>query len=221
MSPRPTRRHLILTALGPHDLLVSTQEPARCRTIVLHLALHVPTKHCTRKSPRPCVWDRISLPRGWGQGLALGLDKTHPGLLSIGATFALPLPTCHHCLPFSALTSPQRCFVSNVPQWDPLMLQETLELASDFDSLRGFINFLSGSEVHGLGTKPKRGDIKMPWAGPLLLSWSRLLGWKELMATGLHCRETALPRSSSSAKRSRAKGTPRVSQGGEQGRLRA
>jgi len=47
----------------------------------------------------------------------------------------------------------------------------------------------------------------LPWAGPLLLSWAGLLGWRELMTSGQHCRETALPRSSSSAKCSRADGT--------------
>ena len=98
-------------------------------------------------------------------------------------------------------------FVSNVPQQDPLRLQETSELASDFDILRSFFSFLSVSEVHGLGTKPTGGVIKMPWAGPLLPGCAGLLGGRELTASGQHCRETALPRSSSSAKRSRAEGT--------------
>ena len=52
-------------------------------------------------------------------------------------------------------------------------------------------------------------------AGPLRLSWAGLLAWRELVASGQRCRETALPRSSSSAKRSRAEGTARVSQGDE------
>jgi len=47
----------------------------------------------------------------------------------------------------------------------------------------------------------------MPWVGPLLLSWAGLLAWRELMASGQCCRETAVPRSSSSAKPSRAEGT--------------
>ena len=47
----------------------------------------------------------------------------------------------------------------------------------------------------------------MPWVGPLLLSWAGLLAWRELMASGQCCRETAVPRSSSSAKRSGAEGT--------------
>ena len=124
------------------------------------------------------------------------------------AIFSFPLPPCHHCLQFSALTTPQGGFVSNVPQWDPLTLLEPLEFASDLDFWRGFFNFFSLSEVHGVSTKPTRGVIKMPpWAGPVLLSWAGLLGWRELMASGQQCRETALPRSSSSAKRSRAEGT--------------
>lgn len=222
VSPRPIGRHLTLIALGSHDLLVSTQEPGRCHTIVLHLALHILTQNTAPGGALSHVCRTGSpFPRARGQSLALWLDKTHAGLLSLRATFTLPLPTFHHCLLFSALTSPQGCFVSNVPQWDPLVLQDTLEFASDFECLRGFINFLSGSEAHGLSFKATRGVIKMPWAGPLLLSWSRLLGGKGLMATGLRYRETALPRGSSSAKSSRAKGTPRVSQGNEQGRLRA
>ena len=52
-----------------------------------------------------------------------------------------------------------------------------------------------------------RGGKVTPWAGPLLLSWAGLLGRRELMASRQRCRETALPRSSSSAKRSRAEGT--------------
>ena len=47
----------------------------------------------------------------------------------------------------------------------------------------------------------------VPWAGPVLLSWAGLLGWREITAGEEHCRETALPRSSSSAKQSRAEGT--------------
>ena len=140
--------------------------------------------------------------------MALSLNRTHPGSVNMRAIFSFPLPPCHHCLQFCALTTPQGGFVSNVPQWDPLTLLETLQFASDFDFWRGFFNFLSLSEVHGVSTKSTRGVIKMPpWAGPLLLSWAGLLGWRELMASGQRCRETALPRSSSSAKRSRAEGT--------------
>jgi len=40
-----------------------------------------------------------------------------------------------------------------------------------------------------------------------MLSWSGLLGLRELMATGKHFRETAVLRTSSSAKPSRAEGT--------------
>ena len=204
----PMRKHLVLTTRGSHCLPFPTREPGRCWTVVLPLTLHVPTSHCPRKSPEQCVSDRISLPRGWAHTLALWLNGTHPGFLRISSTFTLPLPPCHHCLQFSALTTPQGGFVSNGPQWDPLTLLETLEFASDFDFWRGFFNFLSLSEVHGVGTKPTRGVIKMPpWAGPLLLSWAGLLGWRELMASRQRCRETALPRSSSSAKRSRAEGT--------------
>ena len=97
------------------------------------------------------------------------------------AIFSFPLPPCHLCLQSSALPTPQGGFVSNVPQWDPLTLLETLKFASDFDFWRGFFNFLSLSEVHGVSTKPTRGVIKMPpWAGPVLLSCAGLLGWREL-----------------------------------------
>ena len=153
--------------------------------------------------------------------MALCTNETHPGLPSIRVTFNLLFPTCHRCLQFSAVTGPWGQFLSGVPQWDPSTPQETLEFEPDFDSLRGSFDFLAASEVHGLGLEPTRGVIKTPWAGPLRLSWAGLLGWRELTASGQRCRETALPGSSSSAKRSRAEGTARVSQGDEQGRERA
>ena len=43
----------------------------------------------------------------------------------------------------------------------------------------------------------------MPWAGAVLLSWAGLVGQRELVARGPWCRETAVPRSSSSAQCSR------------------
>ena len=55
--------------------------------------------------------------------------------------------------------------------------------------------------------EPRGAEKELAWAGPLLLSWAGLLGWRELMASRQRCRETALPRSSSSAKGSRAEGT--------------
>ena len=91
--------------------------------------------------------------------MALCLRVTQPAVLRI-CSFTLPLSPCHHFLLFSALSSPWGGFVSNVPQRDPLRLQETSELASDFDILRSFFNFLSVSEVHGLGTKYTMGLVK-------------------------------------------------------------
>jgi len=32
----------------------------------------------------------------------------------------------------------------------------------------------------------------VPWAGPVLLSWAGLLGWREITAGEERCRETAL-----------------------------
>ena len=55
--------------------------------------------------------------------------------------------------------------------------------------------------------EPRGAEKVVPWAGPLLLSWAGLLACRQLMASGQRCRETALPRSSSSAKGSRAEGT--------------
>ena len=57
------------------------------------------------------------------------------------------------------------------------------------------------------GGSPEGAEKVMPWAGPLLLSWAGLLGWRQLLASGQCLRETALPRSGSSAKCSRAEGT--------------
>jgi len=71
------------------------------------------------------------------------------------------------------------------------------------DFLRDFFNALSVPEVHGLIAKAPRGLIPMP----LLLIWAGLLGQGELLARGPWCRETALPRSSSSAQRRRAGGS--------------
>jgi len=53
----------------------------------------------------------------------------------------------------------------------------------------------------------------VPWADPLLLSWAELWGWREFMARGKHFKEAAVPRSSSSAKPSRAEGTARRQRG--------
>lgn len=97
---------------------------------------------------------------GWGSVLGPLASLTHPDLLSIRVTFTLLLPTCPYCLQFSAQTSPQEGFVSNVPQWDPLTFQETSEFTSHFDSLRGFFSFLSVSEIHGLSTKSTMGSLK-------------------------------------------------------------
>lgn len=47
----------------------------------------------------------------------------------------------------------------------------------------------------------------MTWAGPVLLIWAGLLGQRGLLARGPWFRETALPRSSSSAQHSRAGGS--------------
>jgi len=55
--------------------------------------------------------------------------------------------------------------------------------------------------------EPRGAEKEMPWAGPLLLSWAVLLGWREIMAFKQCCRETSLARSSSSDKHNRAEGT--------------
>ena len=84
-------------------------------------------------------------------------------------------------------------------------LQETSEFASDLD-LRDFLKPLSVPEVHGLITKHTREVIKITWeeTGPLLLSWTGLLGHRKFLASGQLLRNKALPRSSSSAKGGRA-----------------
>jgi len=90
------------------------------------------------------------------------------------------------------------------------------KLASALDFLRDFFNALSVPEVHGLIAKAPRGLIPMP----LLLIWAGLLGQGELLARGPWCRETALPRSSSSAQRRRAGGSdPHGERRGERGLL--
>jgi len=65
---------------------------------------------------------------------------------------------------------------------------------------RDVIYLLSESEVHGLAPNP----LERSQAGPLLLSWAGVLGQREIMASRQHCRETALPKNSWSAKHSRA-----------------
>jgi len=61
--------------------------------------------------------------------------------------------------------------------------------------------------------EPRGAEKVLPWAGPLLLSWTGLLGWRQIMASGQCCRETAVPRSSFSAKHSRAEATACRQQG--------
>lgn len=85
--------------------------------------------------------------------------------------------------------------------------ENSRKLASDLDFLREFFTFHSVPEVHELITKATGEVIPLPWAGALLLSWARLLGQRELPARGPWCRETALPRRSSSAQCSRAGGS--------------
>lgn len=63
--------------------------------------------------------------------------------------------------------------------------------------------------VRGLISKAPRGVIAVPWAGAVLLSWAGLVGQRKLVARGPWCRETAVPRSSSSAQCSRAGGSDR------------
>lgn len=75
-----------------------------------------PISYCPRKNPEPCRRDRISLLQvGWWSGLGVLLDKYIKALLSNRATCTVPLPACHNCLQFSALTGPWGGFVSNGP----------------------------------------------------------------------------------------------------------
>ena len=66
---------------------------------------------------------------------------------------------------------------------------------------------LSALETRDISREWGGAEKVLPWAGPLLLSWAGLLGPRELMASGQRCRETALPRSSSSAEHSREEST--------------
>ena len=63
---RPMRRQLIVKAPGPHCLLAPNHEAGRGRTILLHLAMHIPISYCPTKSPEQGVKERISLPRDQG-----------------------------------------------------------------------------------------------------------------------------------------------------------
>ena len=124
-----------------------------------------------------------ALPGAGAQALALCIPETHPALLSIRDTFPLLVPPCHHCLQCSALTGTWGHFLSPVPQWDPLKLQETSELDCDFEFLRGFFISLSGSDVQGLSTKPREGHCS-PCAVSVLLGWAGLLAQRQLLASG-------------------------------------
>ena len=78
-----------------------------------------------------------------------------------------------------------------------------MNMSDDFSLLHGSFP----RSPRDTSREPRRAEKVVPWAGPLLLSWAGLLGWRELMSSGQCCRGTAVQRSSSSAKHSRAEGT--------------
>ena len=49
---------------GPHYLLAPTHEPRRSRTILLHLAMHIPISYCPRKSTEQCMKGKDLLSQG-------------------------------------------------------------------------------------------------------------------------------------------------------------
>ena len=94
------------------------------------------------------------------QALALCIPGTHLGLLSIRDTFPLFVPTCHQCHQCSTPTGTWGHFVTSVPHWDPLKLQETFKFQSVFEFLRSFLNTLSGTESDANSTKALRGSLQ-------------------------------------------------------------
>jgi len=115
-----------------------------------------------RKSPRQWVRDRTPSQEGLVEFVLLASRNTsrftqHQSHLSV--LFA----HLHHCLQFSALTSHRGGAVVDVPQWDPLTLPETSEVASEF--LSRFFNFCSVSRlqtprVRGVEQNPRQGSPK-------------------------------------------------------------
>lgn len=61
--------------------------------------------------------------QGLCSGLGLSASPNKARVFSPSDTCILPLPTCDHSLQLLALTSPWGGFVSNSPQWGPLMLK--------------------------------------------------------------------------------------------------
>ena len=134
---RPIRRQVIVKAPEPHCLLISTHELGRGRTILLHLAMHIPISYCPRKSPEQCVKGK-DLP---SQGLEL---KAWHLCLVKHIQFVHTSVAPSHRLCLLVLTDPM--FYSNELQGRLCQCWPSgghcTKLASDLDFWRGVFNCL-------------------------------------------------------------------------------
>ena len=115
-----------------------------------HTAHHIP--QIPRKSPEPDMGYRISPPVAGGRPWPFCFIKANQSFSQHSA-----LPVCNHGLQLSALTRPWGGFVSNSPQWGPLILQVTSTCPPDFTFSSSFITLLSVPELHRLSTKMLHG----------------------------------------------------------------
>ena len=107
-----------------------------------HTAHHIPQTPRNIPDPDMGVQD---LPTQW---LGSVLDRS--ASLKPTKTFlsTLSLPVCNHGLQLSALTSPQGGFLSNSPQFCPLILQVTSNFPPDFTFSHSCIILLSVPKFH-------------------------------------------------------------------------
>ena len=125
-----------------------------CHTTVLLMASHCPP-HPTdpRKSLEPDVAvQNLPFQR---LGPDLGSSASPKQVKTFLST--MPFPVFSHGLQLSALTCSWGGFVSNSPQWGPLILQVTSTCPSDFTFSSSCIILLSVPELHKLNTKIHHG----------------------------------------------------------------
>lgn len=145
-------------SLPPWPCSAAWQGPPHAPALAIahpHMAVPIPGRALSKEGGTASAW-----PGAGAQALALCITETHPALLGTTDTLALFVPSCHHCLQCSGLRGTWGHFLSRVPQWDPLKLQETLEFQFNFDFLRSFLKTLSGTESDENNTKVPRGSLK-------------------------------------------------------------
>ena len=120
----------------------------------IHVPLFFSWHHTAHHSPQI---PGKALIQTWGAGSPVPVPGANPWPFCITKTnqdFSQhsALPVCNHGLQLSVLTRPWGGFVSNSPQWGPLILQVTSTCPSDFTFSSSCIIHLSVPEPHRLST---------------------------------------------------------------------